>query len=64
MHEWDNGSHCALISYALGKKKYLLKFLCIEIRRLNELIVKLIGSEIDIERKLTFACTGFVELHI
>jgi len=26
--------------------------------------VKLIGSEIDTEKKLSYACTGFVELHI
>ena len=71
MHEWDNWAHRALISYALGKiksflveKKNLLKFFCIEIGRLNELNVKLIGSGIDIEKKLTFSCTCFVELHI
>jgi len=52
------------LSHFWWKKKYLLKFLCIEIRRLNELNVKLIGSEIDIEKKLTSACTGFVELRI
>jgi len=34
--------------------------LCVEIRRLNELNVKLIGNGIDIEKKLT----SVVELHI
>jgi len=42
------------------EKKYILKFMCIEIRTLNELNVKLIGSGIDIEKKLTYV----VELHI
>jgi len=71
MHEWDNWAHSPLISFALGKitsylvkKSYLLKFLCIEVRRLIELNVKLIGSGINIEKKLTSAEFNAYELFL